>query len=173
MPMTQIHWMLLATGYKPKSKVGEAIGRLCGYGSEVFLHQIRENLLESFPGTDRLLPTVEIIKNAYKGEALSFVCNIKNEPAILLYNSHVVRKEMLKAFTREHVSACGFVNSANRLEMVSSGCLHSQVKREVAGKYGPFLCSYRVREAEQNFQDAVLPHNCVITDEPFMVDSRQ
>jgi hypothetical protein len=202
MPMTQIHWMLLATGYRPKSQVGKAvseaimkafellgdscssliinhlskihnlpphiviarydlvdkaIGQVCGYGSEVFLHYIRENLLESLPGTDPFLPTAEIIKNAYKEEVLSFLRNIRNEPAILLYNSHTVREEMLRIFVREHFSASGFVNSANGLEMVSCGPGCSHPPEGKAGKYGPFLCSYGAREAGQNFQDGAFP----------------
>jgi hypothetical protein len=91
--MTQIHWMLLTTGYEPRSQVsaavlraitkafelmgdscagiminylskihnlpphvviarydlvGKTIGYVCGHGSEVFLHHIREKFWRAF-----------------------------------------------------------------------------------------------------------------------------
>jgi hypothetical protein len=43
------------------------------------MHYIREILLECFPGKDRFLSAEEMIKSAYKEEALSFLRNIRNE----------------------------------------------------------------------------------------------
>lgn len=125
--------------------------------------------------TDRLLPISEIIKNAYKTEVVSFLRSIENEYAVLLYNSHSVREEMLKVFSREHISANGFVNTPNGLEMLSQGgpvCPHPAGGQD-AQSCRSFLCSFGIREASQNFHDGVLPHSHVITDEPFTVYSRQ
>ncbi|MEO9295500.1 MAG: hypothetical protein ABI347_07870 [Nitrososphaera sp.] len=219
--MTEIHWMLLATGYQPRSRVsevirdsitrafellgescsgmlinhlsriynlpphvmlarydlvGKAIGQVFGYGSEVFLHQVRENILEKLPVTDRLLPPSEIIKNAYKTEVVSFLRSINHEYAVLLYNSHSTKEELLRAFSRDHISASGFVNTPNGLEMLSYGgglsCTHPAAGGRDSQACRSFLCSFGIKEASQNFHDIVLPHSHVITDEPFMVYAR-
>ena len=215
--MTEIHWMLLATGYQPRSQVsevihdsitrafellgescsgmlinhlsqiynlpphvmlarydlvGKAIGQVFGYGSEVFLHQIRENLLGRLQVTDRFLPTSEIIKNAHKTEVVSFLRSIDEEYAVLLYNSYAAKEELLRVFSKEHLSASSFVNTPNGLEMLNQdgpACPHPSDAQPCKS----FLCSFGIREASKNFHDLVLPHSHVITDEPFMVYARQ
>jgi hypothetical protein len=115
-----------------------------------------------------------MIKNAYKEEALSFLHNIGNEPVVLLYNSLAVREEMQRVFVREHICASEFANSANS-QVISHGvsrCLHPPEGGERIRRHGPFLCAYGTKEAEQNFEDLVLPHDYVITDEPFLVYAR-
>lgn len=147
--------------------VGKATGQV--FVLEVFLHQIRENILKKLPVTDRLLPTSEIIKNACKTEVASFLRSVENEYAVLLYNSHSVREEMSRVFSREYISASGFVNTPNGFEMLSQGgpvCLDPAGGQDAQSC---ILCSFGIREASQNFHDVVLPHSHVITDEPFMV----
>lgn len=151
--------------------VGKAIGQVFGYGSEVFLHQVRENILKKLPVTDCFLSTSEIIKNAYKTEVVSFLRSISGEYAVLLYNSFASKEELQRVFSREHISASGFVNG---MEMVSKGapaCPHPP--GDDHNYRSSFLCSFGVREASKNFHDVVLPHSHVITDEPFMVYARQ
>ena len=53
--------------------VGKAIGQVLGYGSEVFLHQVRGKLLDGLKVTGRFLPMTEKIKNAYKTEVIRFL----------------------------------------------------------------------------------------------------
>lgn len=79
---------------------------------------------------------------------------------------------MLRVFSWEHLSASGFVNMPNGLEMLSQGdpsCPHPSNARPCKS----FLRPFGGREASKNFYDIVLPPSHVITDEPFMVYTRQ
>ena len=71
--------------------------------------------------TDRFLPASEIIKNAYKTEVVSFLRSIDEEYAVLLYNGYAAKEELLRVFSREHMSASSFMNRPNGLEMLSQG----------------------------------------------------
>lgn len=177
--------------------VSRAIGQVFGYGSEVFLHEIRENILKSLPGApaDYAMSTAEIIKNAYKAEALQSVRNFAgSEQAVLVFSGFSGKEEVTNSFYQYPLNA--------RLAVTGSGCNSRSNARydsdgdgpQVAppgahldfppcphpgegGNKGahldsPYLCAYGVKQAIDNFQRAVLPHSHVITDEPFLVYAR-
>lgn len=101
--------------------VSKAISQTFGYGSEVFMHEIRANLLKNLPHMDHTLPTEEIIHRAYKVEALRFVRNLRNGYAILVHSNYGSRQEILGSFFQPV--------SAGRLEYTASGGLATAIIR--------------------------------------------
>jgi hypothetical protein len=165
-----------------------AIRQVFGYGSEVFLHEIRESLLESLPHLDRSFGTAAIVEEAYKFEVLKFAGDLRYGRVILLCSSYSNRQHVLDAFF-QRVSAAG-VKMQHRLaearyddegnivagaraycNLVS--CQHSPVRQpETRNPAKVFLCTHNVDESEADLYDSVISHDHVVTDRPFMVYSR-
>nr|WP_294805427.1 hypothetical protein [uncultured Nitrososphaera sp.] len=78
--------------------ISKAISQTFGYGSEVFMHEIRANLLRNLPHLDNSLSTAEIIYLAHKAEALRFVRNLRSGYAVLIHSSYGSRDEVLGSF---------------------------------------------------------------------------
>lgn len=80
--------------------ISRAISQTFGYGSEVFMHETRANLLRSLPHLDNSLTTAEIIHQAHKIEALRFVRNLRNGYAVFIHSSYGSKQEILGSFFR-------------------------------------------------------------------------
>ncbi|MEM2140811.1 hypothetical protein [Nitrososphaera sp.] len=168
--------------------ISVAIRQVFGYGSEVFLHEIRESLLESLPHLDRSLGTARIVEETHKFEVLKFAGDLRRGRVILLCSNYSSRQQVLDAFF-QRTTAAG-TRMQHRLaearyddgENVVAGaraycnlvsCQHSPVKQqEEHASARVFLCTHNIDESEVDLYDAVLSHDHVVTDRPFMVYSR-
>jgi hypothetical protein len=168
--------------------ISKAIGQIFGYGSEVFLHEIRENLLQSLLHLDRTLGTAQIVEEAFKFEALRFASDLTEGHAILLCSNYASRQQVVDAFFQRK-SAIGIVRFRG-LEMarydgegnVVAGarvycnlvsCHHRPEKRDAQSPARVFLCACSLEEASKDLYESVLSHDHVVTDRPFMVYSRK
>jgi hypothetical protein len=168
--------------------ISTAVRQVFGYGSEVFLHEIRESLLESLPHLDRSLGTAQIVEEAYRFEVLKFASDLRHGRVILLCGSYSSRQQVLDAFF-QRVSVVG-AKMQHRLaearyddegNMVAgaraycnlASCHHSAVRQpETRNSAKVFLCTHNVDESEVDLYDSVISHDHVVTDRPFMVYSR-
>ena len=155
--------------------ISKAIGQTFGYGSEVFLHQVRQNLLGCFPCDDQSISTLDIIRNAYRKETLQFIGALKDERVVVLHGGSSCREETLGAF-----SATRFANTASSIVFVDGSeqgesekiCRHQAgddiwIAGKAAG--GHSLCTFNTEKAVDNFRSLVLPHTHVITEDPFLI----
>lgn len=168
--------------------ISMAIRQVFGYGSEVFLHEIRESLLENLPHLDRSLSTAQIVEEAYKFEVLKFASDLGHGRVILLCSSYSSRQQVLDAFFQRTSAAGariqhrlaearyddeGNVVAGARAYCNLVSCQHSPIKRpEAHTSTGVSLCTHNIDESEVDLYDSVLSHNHVVTDRPFMVYSR-
>lgn len=116
--------------------ISRAIGQVFGYGSEVFLHEIRENILKSLPAAqaDYAVPTAEIIKNAYKAEVLQSVRNFAgSEKAVLVFNGFSGKEEVTNSFYQYPLNARlavagggGGIGSKSNVKYDSDSSSHNQ-----------------------------------------------
>lgn len=158
--------------------ISKAICQTFGYGSEVFLHQVRQNLLGCFPCDNTAISTIDIIRNAYRNEALQLIRTLKDERIILLHSgSRSSREDVLGA-----LSATRFANTATNIAYMNGSaqgesehvCRH-QAGDDVwiAGKAtsAHSLCTFGTEKAVKQFHNLVLPHTHVITDDPLLLYS--
>ena len=155
--------------------ISKAIGQTFGYGSEVFLHQVRQNLLGCFPCDNPAISTMDIIRNAYRNEALQLIRTLRDERVILLHSGHSSREDVLGA-----LCATRFANTATNIAYTNGStqgesehvCRH-QAGDDVwiAGKAASAhsLCTFGTEKAIGRFHSLVLPHTHVITDDPLLV----
>ncbi|AIF84212.1 hypothetical protein NTE_02158 [Candidatus Nitrososphaera evergladensis SR1] len=100
--------------------VSKAISQTFGYGSEVFMHEIRANLLRSLPHLDHSLSTIEIIRQAHKLEALRFVRNLRNGYAVFIHNNYSSKQEILDSFFKP-VNAGRLINNNTTTTTATDG----------------------------------------------------
>lgn len=169
--------------------ISKAVKQILGYGSEVFLHEFRENLLENLPHLDRTLGTAQIVQEACRYEVLRFAKDLREGRAILLCSSYSSRQEVLDAFF-QRTGATGLVTfrgleaarydddgnivAGTRAYCNQESCQHTRTRQK--GGYCParaFLCTCGLDGVGDELYDAVLSHDHIVTDLPFMVYSRK
>ncbi|AIC15099.1 hypothetical protein [Nitrososphaera viennensis] len=100
--------------------ISRAISQTFGYGSEVFMHEIRANLLRSLPHLDNSLTTAEIIHLTHKIEALRFVRNLRDGYAVFVHSSYKSKQEILGSFFQP-VNAGRLVNTTTTTTASAGG----------------------------------------------------
>lgn len=166
--------------------ISKAVKQILGYGSEVFLHEFRENLLEKLPHLDRTLGTAQIVEEACRYEVLRFAKELHEGRAILLCSTYSSRQQVLDAFF-QRTGATGLVAfhglatasyddegnivAGARAYCNQVSCQHPRVRRR-GNSARAFLCACGLDGIGENLYDAVLSHDHIVTDQPFMVYSK-
>ncbi len=182
--------------------VSKAIKQTFGYGSEVFLHGIRNSLLESLPHVAPTTATPQLIEEAYRFEALMFAGELREGRTLLLWTDPDRRQQVIDAFFKRTSPAgtaafrgteqarydgegnivVGTRAYSNLVSCHQHGLpdgdnqqqelLHHRHHVCSGSPARAFLCTCLVDGARKDLREMVMAHDHVLTDRPFMVYSK-